>query len=119
MEIVIFGPIMAKKDHIQKGRCGGQWPFCAAKGFQKGEGPLRIDTHWLVSMTEANQNFSRVARLVNQNGSALILKNNHPRYLVLDFQKLGEAVELPADAASDTQFSIVIKGKGEFQDGKV
>ncbi len=55
---------------------------------------MKIDTRRLVSMTEANQNFSRVARLVNENGSAVILKNNHPRYLVLDFQKLGEELEL-------------------------
>lgn len=55
---------------------------------------MKIDTQRLVSMTEANQNFSKVARLVNENGSAVILKNNHPRYLVLDFQKLGETAEL-------------------------
>lgn len=51
---------------------------------------MKIDTARLVSMTEANQNFSRVARLVNEKGSAVILKNNHPRYLILDFQKLEE-----------------------------
>ncbi len=55
---------------------------------------MKIDAHRLVSMTEANQNFSRVARLVNENGSAVILKNNHPRYLILDFEKLDETVEL-------------------------
>ena len=55
---------------------------------------MKIDTRRLVSMTEANQNFSRVARLVNESGSAVILKNNHPRYLILDFQKLGETLEL-------------------------
>ena len=54
---------------------------------------MKIDTRRLVSMTEANQNFSRVARLVNENGSAVILKNNHPRYLVLDFQKLDAELE--------------------------
>ena len=60
---------------------------------------MKIDTRRLVSMTEANQNFSRVARLVNENGSAVILKNNHPRYLVLDFQKLDAELEqmLPAE----------------------
>ena len=41
----------------------------------------------MVSITEANQNFSRVARLVDEHGSAIILKNNVPRYLVVDFSK--------------------------------
>jgi antitoxin Phd len=54
-------------------------------------------------MTEANQNFSRVARLVNENGSAVILKNNHPRYLVLGFQKLDAELEqmIPAELLAE------------------
>ncbi|WP_270837286.1 hypothetical protein [Mitsuokella multacida] len=47
---------------------------------------MKIDTDNLVPMTEANQNFSKVARLVDQKGSVIILKNNVPRYLVLDFR---------------------------------
>ena len=35
---------------------------------------MLIDTRNIVSMTEANQNFSKVARLVDDNGSAIILK---------------------------------------------
>ena len=35
-----------------------------------------INTDNLVSITEANQNFSRVARMVDENGAAVILKNN-------------------------------------------
>jgi len=46
---------------------------------------MMIDTNTVVSMTEANQNFSRVARTVDQFGSAVIFKNNVPKYLVLDF----------------------------------
>ena len=49
---------------------------------------MRINTDNLVPMTEANQNFSKVTRLVDQKGSVIILKNNVPRYLVLDFQKM-------------------------------
>lgn len=49
---------------------------------------MLIDTEYIVSMTEANQNFSHVARLVDQNGSAIIMKNNKPRYLVIDFSEV-------------------------------
>ena len=48
---------------------------------------MKIDTNTIVSMTDANQNFSKVARLVDQYGSAVILKNNTPRYLVVEFQE--------------------------------
>lgn len=46
---------------------------------------MNINTDALVSITEANQNFSRVARMVDENGSVVILKNNTPRYLLIDF----------------------------------
>ena len=48
---------------------------------------MHIDTKVLVPMTEANQNFSKVARLVDESGMAVILKNNKPRYMVLDFSE--------------------------------
>ena len=40
---------------------------------------MMIDTNTLVSMTEVNQNFSKVTRLVDEQGAAVILKNNKPR----------------------------------------
>ena len=48
---------------------------------------MKIDTNTLVSITEANQNFSKVARLVDEHGTAVILKNNVPKYLVIDFSR--------------------------------
>ena len=45
---------------------------------------MNINTNSLVSITEANQNFSKVARLVDENGVAVILKNNVPRYIITD-----------------------------------
>lgn len=55
---------------------------------------MKVSTSTLVSITEANQNFSKVARLVDEKGSAVILKNNVPRYLIVEFsqaEKLQEA----------------------------
>lgn len=43
---------------------------------------MTIDTKTMVSISDANQNFSKVARLVDECGSAVILKNNVPRYLL-------------------------------------
>jgi len=57
---------------------------------------MTVNTNTLISITEANQNFSKVARLVDQNGSAVILKNNVPRYIVLEFSEV-EKVQMAAD----------------------
>jgi len=46
---------------------------------------MNINTENLVSITEANQNFSKVARLVDEKGTAIILKNNMPRYIIMQF----------------------------------
>jgi len=51
---------------------------------------MNIDTRVLVPMTEANQNFSKVVRLVDESGMAVIMKNNKPRYMVLAFQEYEE-----------------------------
>lgn len=57
---------------------------------------MKVNTKTMVSITEANQNFSKVARLVDEYGSALILKNNKPRYIITDFSQV-ECVTRPSD----------------------
>ena len=51
---------------------------------------MNVNTNNLVSITEANQNFSRVARMVDENGAVVILKNNTPRYLLIEFSNAEE-----------------------------
>jgi len=46
---------------------------------------VNINIDNLISISEANQNFSKVARLVDEKGTAVILKNNAPRYVLLDY----------------------------------
>ena len=61
---------------------------------------MTIDTNNLVSITEANQNFSKVARLVDEKGAAVILKNNVPRYILMEFS---EAEKMQAAADEDVE----------------
>jgi len=56
---------------------------------------MNINTNTLVSISEANQNFSKVARLVDKYGSAVILKNNSPKYIILEFPN--EEILEPSD----------------------
>ncbi len=48
---------------------------------------MTIDTNTIVSISEANQNFSKVARLVDKYGSAVIMKNNVPKYMIIEFSQ--------------------------------
>lgn len=49
---------------------------------------MNIDTRTIVSMTEANQNFSKVAKLVDRYGNVVVFKNNAPKYLIIEFDEV-------------------------------
>lgn len=51
---------------------------------------MNVNTNSLIAMTEANQNFSKVTRLVDEEGLAVILKNNKPKYIVVGFEEYDE-----------------------------
>jgi antitoxin Phd len=55
---------------------------------------LTIDTHNSVPLTEANQNFSKAIKLVEENGMAAILENNKPRYMVLNYSEYVELQDI-------------------------
>ena len=57
---------------------------------------MKINTKNLVSITEANQNFSKVARLVDEQGTAVILKNNKPKYVLIEYSEF-ENVKIADD----------------------
>ena len=67
---------------------------------------MNININNLVSITEANQNFSKVARMVDENGAAVILKNNKPRYVVIEYSQLEESEVVEAE---DTEVDTVAK----------
>ena len=64
---------------------------------------MQVDINNLVSITEANQNFSKVARMVDEKGAAVILKNNAPRYVILEYSQIqdqaAEDIEVEKAAA--------------------
>ena len=51
---------------------------------------MKVNMSNLVSISEANQNFSKVARMVDENGVAVIMKNNVPRYVLIEYSQLQE-----------------------------
>jgi len=48
---------------------------------------MKLRIKQLVSLKEANQNFSRVARTVDAEGYVLLLRNNKPAYLVFAYDE--------------------------------
>lgn len=48
---------------------------------------MTINTNQIISMTEANQNFSKVVKIADSSGSAVVFKNNKPKYVILNIEK--------------------------------
>ncbi len=55
---------------------------------------MKIDTKNLISLTDANQNFSKVAKYVEKCGTAIILKNNKPLFLITKFDEANTSLIL-------------------------
>lgn len=51
---------------------------------------MLVNTQKMVSISEANQNFSKIAKLVDEDKSVVILKNNKPKYILLDFDEFSK-----------------------------
>ncbi|NMA05502.1 MAG: type II toxin-antitoxin system Phd/YefM family antitoxin [Acholeplasmataceae bacterium] len=63
---------------------------------------MTLKVQQIISMTEANQNFSKVSRTVDKYGNALILKNNKPKYVIINYEKY-------LDLTEDEMIEIVSK----------
>lgn len=76
---------------------------------------MKIDTNTMVSITEANQNFSKVARLVDEHGTAVILKNNVPRYLVIDFSKAENECTIPDEDVMELSKTLIEQNREAYE----
>ena len=76
---------------------------------------MLVNTQNIVSITEANQNFSRVARLVDEKGSVIILKNNTPRYLLIEFNQAEEEQEMADEDVLSISHRIMTKNKEAYE----
>ena len=74
-----------------------------------------INTDNLVSITEAYQNFSRVARMVDENGAAVILKNNVPRYVLMEFSQVEDEQQAKDEDILEISKRLITKNKQAYE----
>lgn len=77
---------------------------------------MMVNTNNLVSITEANQNFSRVARLVDEHGSAVILKNNTPRYLIVEFSQAEKLQDADDEDVLSLSSRLIAKNRQAYEE---
>ena len=77
---------------------------------------MNINTDNLVSITEANQNFSRIARLVDEKGAVVILKNNAPRYLLVEFRQAEKAQTASDEDVLAVSSLLISQNRSAYQE---
>ena len=65
---------------------------------------MMIDTTQIITVTEANQNFSRATRIADEKGAALVFKNNRPKYKLTNLE-----VEPDLELTDDEKIDVVAK----------
>ncbi len=73
---------------------------------------MLTNTEAKVSFSEASQDFSRVARMADEQGAVVIMKNNAPRYLLMEFSQ-AEAAQAASDEDVLSVSSRLIKKNHE------
>ncbi len=69
---------------------------------------MNINTEQIVSISETNQNFSKVARLADKNGEVYIFKNNKPKYKLIDLEN-DTTIEMSDDEKIDFVAARILK----------
>lgn len=76
---------------------------------------MMVNTNSLFSISEANQNFSRIARAVDEKGTAVILKNNVPRYLVVEFSQAEGVQDAEDEDVMNISRKLIQKNRAAYE----
>ncbi len=77
---------------------------------------MLINTDKMVSMTETNRNFSKVAKMVDELKAVVVLKNNKPQYIIIDFQEYSKIAEPYSDRVNDVAEDILYGNIDAFKE---
>lgn len=65
---------------------------------------MQIDTDQIITISEANQNFSRAVRIADEFGETYVFKNNHLKYKLVNLE-----LEPDLELSDDEKIDIVAK----------
>lgn len=65
---------------------------------------MKIDTEQVITVTQANQNFSRATRIADERGAALVFEDNRPKYKLTNLE-----VEPDLELTEDEKIDVVAR----------
>lgn len=69
---------------------------------------MNIDSDAIISGAEANQSFSHMTRIAEEKGSAVIFKNNRPKYMLIDLDS-SPVIEMSDDEKIDFVAALILE----------
>ena len=75
---------------------------------------MKINADNLVSISEANKNFSKITRMADKKGSSVILKNNKISYVLLPYKEVEKEEIFPDENMEDLAQRLIEKIKDEY-----
>lgn len=77
---------------------------------------MKLNIDQIVSISEANQNFSKVARMAEKSGELYIFKNNKPKYKLVDLEQ-DTTIEMTESEKIDFVAARILKKyRGAFEE---
>lgn len=77
---------------------------------------MLLNTKKVVTITDANQNFSKVARMVDEEKSVVIMKNNKPKYVVIEFEEFSKEANTENDEVEKIADRILFDNMEAFKE---
>lgn len=77
---------------------------------------MLLNTKKIVTITDANQNFSRVAKMVDEEKTIVIMKNNKPKYVVIEFEQFAKEAKTDTDKLEDISDRILLENIEAFKE---
>ena len=69
---------------------------------------MNIDSDAIISGAEANKSFSHMTRIAEEKGSAVIFKNDRPKYMLIDLDS-SPVIEMSDDEKIDFVAARILK----------
>lgn len=69
---------------------------------------MELKTEEIISISEADQNFSNAAKIADRNGRAIIFRNNKPKYMLVDLDA-SPVLDLTDDEKIDIVAARILK----------
>lgn len=76
---------------------------------------MDINTGNHISITEAARNFEEVARMVDQSGSVIILKNNTPRYVLMEFAQVEKEQQADSEDLLEISKRLIERNRNAYE----